>query len=136
MNVNRVAALVSSTAVGIAVIFGLLVAGAPEEQRLLRLDEARLQDLQQLARIIDDYWDDHEALPRSLSELVDGRRLSELPTDPATRSAYEYAVTEADAYQLCATFELPSSAERTPDFWRHDDGRTCYRFDVEGAVRG
>lgn len=139
MNIDRVAALVSSTAVGIAVVFGLLIAGSPEEQRLKRLDEARLQDLQQLARVIDAYWTDHAALPDTLDELVDGRRLSELPTDPVTDLAYEYSATQANVYRLCATFELPSQFRRTRQFWQHSDGRTCYDFDVSQrntSVRG
>lgn len=130
MNVDRVAAMVSSIAVGIAVIFGLLIVGSPGEQRLYRFDEARLEDLQHLARVIDAYWRDHEALPATLSVLVDGRRLSELPRDPATEASYEYAATAANGYELCATFELPSANDQTPQFWQHTGGRTCYEFDV------
>jgi hypothetical protein len=129
MNVNRVAALVSSTAVIIAVGFGLLIVGSPQDQRLQRLDQARVGDLELLAHVIDAYWTDHAVLPDSLTDLVDGRRLSQLPTDPVTDASYEYAVTTGSEYRLCATFEQ-RSPEHTPEFWRHDLGHTCYDFDV------
>lgn len=130
MNVNRVAALVSSTAVGIVVIAGFLLIGSPTEQRLQRLDDRRLQHLQELAHAVDGYWEDHASLPPALSELVDGRRLSRLPQDPVSGAAYRYEATAADSYRLCATFARATEETRPQAFWSHPAGPECYDFDV------
>lgn len=130
MNINRVAALVSSTAVGIVIIAAFLLIGTPTEQRLQRLDDRRLAHLQELAHAVDRYWNDHTALPGDLAELVDGRRLSRLPRDPTSGDTYGYEVTATDSYRLCATFDRATAETRPQAFWSHEAGRECYDFDV------
>lgn len=130
MNVNRVAALVSTTAVGIVVIAGFLLIGTPTEQRLERLDDRRLHHLQELAHAVDGYWEDHASLPATLADLVDGRRLSRLPLDPVSGEPYDYETTTEEAYRLCAGFDRATEETRPQTFWSHQAGRECYDFDV------
>ena len=62
------------------------------------------------------------------SELLDGRRLSRMPSDPETGLAYEYEQLDPTSYQLCATFDRPSASQLAVDFWIHDAGRGCFSF--------
>lgn len=134
MTVDRVAALVSSTAVLIVVIAAFLMIGSPAEQRLKRLDERRVADLRQLAWAVDAYWAERETLPGTLEALVDGRRLTQLPTDPADAGAYDYTALNGQRYRLCARFDLASEPELSEDFWAHEAGVTCYVFEASDTA--
>ncbi len=135
MTVNRIAAWTASSLVGVALVAGLLLSGSPVEQRHKRLDERRVGDLQRLAAAIDGYWLAREALPESLGELVDGRRLSRMPSDPVTGLPYEYETTEQPTgYRLCATFQSAASEASAGEFWAHGPGRHCYTFEPPVAA--
>jgi hypothetical protein len=54
-------------------------------RRALRTREAQLsQDLSIMRQCIDNYTKDREQPPQSLQDLVDGKYLPEIPTDPLT----------------------------------------------------
>ena len=131
MRVHRIAAIGSSVVVIVSVLIGLYVSGAPSEQRLKRLDSQRISDLQEIVRAMGAYTWKTKTLPASLPDLVDGRRLSRLPSDPVTGIPYSYEVISASKYKLCARFDLPSEAYLTDDFWFHEQGQVCYAFEVE-----
>ena len=128
MKTQRLAALGSVVVVGAAVVAGLVFVGPPSEQRMLRLDEQRVYDLMQLQYAVDSYWDEHRELPGTLPDVVDGRRLSQVPLDPASDQSYEYRATEARRFKLCAMFARP--AEDARNFWFHETGRKCFSFEV------
>jgi hypothetical protein len=132
MSVPRLAAWTSAIAVSAALIAGFLLAGSPAEQRQERFDARRLADLQQLAWAVDDYRNEHGAVPDALGQVVDGRRLSQLPADPATAAPYAYESLPPDGYRLCATFDRPSPALAPEQFWAHPAGNHC--FDLEARV--
>lgn len=129
MNVNRIAAWSSSAIVAVVVVAGLIIAGSPGEQRLARFDQMRLEDLQGIQRGLTVYWDQHGALPDDLGDLVDGRALNALPTDPASGDAYAYSRRGARAAALCAVFDRPSTDVEPGSFWHHEAGRRCFDFD-------
>jgi len=130
MNINRVAAMVTSIAVLIVVIAAFELLGSPTDQRLQRLDERRVSDLQQLAQAVDTYHAQRDALPEDLEALVDGRRLSRLPTDPASDQPYRYEPLADHRYRLCASFARASAPESPPAFWQHDAGSSCFEFEA------
>lgn len=134
MNVHRVAAWASIAVVAIAAVAGFVVSGTPGEQRLKRLDERRVADLQRLAHAVDLHWATEHSVPMSADPLVDGRSLSRMPTDPATGEPYRYERLSADSYQLCADFARPSESWERDDFWQHPAGTHCYTFKVPGAT--
>ena len=134
MNIDRVAALVSSTAVIIVVFAAFLMIGTPEEQRLRRLDAERVSDLQRLARAVDDYYHDHGELPASLEALVDGRRLHRLPVDPTRGDSYGFEAAGNGSYRLCASFDSASEPEPVATFWAHSAGPSCFRFEAESGA--
>ena len=136
MNIHRVALIGSIAVVVGAVIAGLWLIGSPTEQRQQRLDARRVSDLVQLSQAVYRHRNERRALPGSTSDLVDGRRLSRLPSDPSTEEPYEYRVTGERQFELCAVFARPSRSEDAQDFWHHEAGRHCYEFDVPDPPAG
>jgi hypothetical protein len=92
------------------------------------LDETRVLQLKALAHAINGYRLTHEALPESLADVVDGLRITSVPTDPVTDIPYEYSANPPQHYELCAEFERNSRREDAHDFWAHESGRQCYSF--------
>jgi hypothetical protein len=133
MSVERLLVGAGVAGVAIAVAAGLWIAGAPSEQRALRLDAQRTVDLRQLALALDRYWREMGRLPDQLDDLVDGRRLSRLPLDPIAATPYEYAVTGTRRYRLCATFGRATPGDEAGDFWSHDAGRDCFDLDQSAS---
>ena len=112
----------------VAVIAGVMVAGAPAEGRMQRLDRVRARDVRSIATSIDDFWRRHERLPDSLGELVADPRAQVSIEDPDTEQEYEYRILDENSYELCAVFALASiTNNRARDaFWLHDAGRNCF----------
>jgi len=136
MSTQRIAAWASVLVVLLAVIAGFVLSGSPSEQRLERLDARRVSDLQQLARAVDAFREERNALPDDLLRVVDGRRLSQLPTDPVTRVPYAYQPLPPDRYRLCGVFDRASDASEQEQFWAHPGGQHCYELEVTaGGVR-
>jgi hypothetical protein len=126
---HRIAAAISTTVVIVALIAGLYLSGSPSEQRLLRLDERRVDDLKQIAITVERFWEEQGELPADLPTLVDGRRLNQLLVDPETGHDYDYAHT-TDTFRLCAVFNRPSEEAETMQFWQHPAGQHCFDFDT------
>ncbi len=129
MTLNRLVAIAATVVVIIAGLAGLYLSGSPAEQRLLRMDERRVRDLNQLANATQRYWQEQGELPATLQQLVDGRRLNKLPVDPDSGQAYEYTAGDKE-FSLCAGFSRPSEATTTIEFWQHPAGDHCYEFDT------
>jgi type II secretory pathway pseudopilin PulG len=134
VNTGRLAFLTVIAIVAVAVIAGLMVAGSPAEQRRLRADDRRVNDLQQLSGTIRRYYNDAERLPPDLGTLVDGWALSGIPLDPETDNEYVYEIVSEKTYRLCADFSRESRANVTRDFWTHGSGRQCFAFDYSEIV--
>lgn len=129
MNWNRVVAIASTVVVIITAVAGLYLSGSPAEQRLLRIDERRIRDLNQLANAVQRYWQEQGELPDTLQQLVDGRRLSKLPVDPDSGLAYQYTAGDKK-FSLCAEFKRPTRETTTIEFWQHPAGAHCFEFDT------
>lgn len=130
---------------------GFFVAGTPQSQRLVRLDERRVSDLQNIQWQIVNYWQRKEVLPEALNDLVDLIGGFIVPVDPETGEQYEYSVGGDLSFNLCAIFSTSSSevvgktrlepARSMPvvpgikgkpysgdsyNIWSHDLGRVCF----------
>ena len=126
MNVNQTFAGAGLAVAAIAVFAGLYLSGSPAEQRLLRLDERRVQDLRGLAVAIDAYHIGNGTLPLRLDDVMEARRLRNIPVDPVTGDRYQYELVDENQYRLCAVFSRPSEESRRPDFWQHEAGSWCF----------
>jgi hypothetical protein len=130
-----------------AVVVGLFFSGPPSQERARNIDMTRVNDLQQIAAAIDQYYNfpnTSSTLPSSLDDLVGQRNLYIRSTvDPETGIPYEYLVKSSNTYDLCATFSLeqvqpqtignpyPPKATGMVDFWNHPAGHKCYEVKVQ-----
>ena len=141
MNVYKwVVVAVVITAVG----FGFYVAGSPQNQRAVRFDERRVQDLSSLQYQIINYWQKKNELPKNLDEMANDILGIVIPKDPKTSVAYEYQVLDSLKFELCATFETSSSdpnvykSRTAPVYpggemqtWSHEAERTCFQRTID-----
>lgn len=120
-------ALVSAVVLATMIIFGFLHNGSPGNQRSMRADQKRLQDLGQLNSEIVARWRSSGHLPQHLDELP-----VIATADPITRAAYGYHPKEDSHFELCATFDLDSHRETTDnsDQWSHPPGQYCFQLDA------
>ena len=108
-------AVISSVLVATMVALAFMVMGSPTSQRNLRLDQARLNDLQNIQGQVINYWQQKERLPATLIELADPLSGYMIPRDPEsdTGAVYEYNVKGPMTFEICATFALP-----IPEGWQ------------------
>ena len=133
------------------IIAGFVTVGPPSLERARRLDQQRVNDLQQISSAVDQYYnqDGRDVLPSSLTDLRQTQN-SYVPSlaDPKTGQPYGYRVTSSTAYELCATFEMDASSTNphepglpyppmmpmskgTLNGWSHGVGRTCFPITVQ-----
>jgi hypothetical protein len=122
-------------------VWGLVLAGSPAAERLRRLDERRIEDLQAIESSVERICLGREgkgegeremkrALPATLQEIAaaaPGRRPS--VDDPASGREYEYTLTGESTYRLCATFDQERDVAYDAR-WNHGAGRACFDLDV------
>jgi type II secretory pathway pseudopilin PulG len=130
--------------VGVLVVLsiaaGFLIVGSPQTQRQYRLDSQRVQDLNSIQSQVIYVYQQKNALPTALSELEDPLSYYTAPTDPKTGAAYKYRATGPLSFEVCATFDLPSSGMEEPMYpepayrskgmdskWIHGTGETCFQ---------
>src|SRR5262245_1760095 len=116
----------ASIVVTFAVLWGFVVAGSPATRRIERLDEQRLQDLQNIASEIqlmvvkpETKGELKEPLPKTLDEAAKRARATRLnPRDPQTAEPYRYTIKNETTYELCATFSRGRDSDYRV-FWNH-----------------
>lgn len=151
----RIFTIAISSIILIAIISGFLIIGSPTTQRSRLFDQRREGDLQSIQSQIVNFWQKKGVIPSKLSELNDSISGYVVPSDPQTGKNYEYVVSDATQFRLCATFSLsteeingkdymtrnsyPKSYATAPDYmlvqdvWTHDAGDVCFdrTIDVE-----
>ena len=130
------------------VVTGFFVIGSPSEERARKLDQQRVNDLQQVTSAIDQYYNlnNRYQLPSSLLLIQQERNVYVASiVDPKTALPYEYQMIGDMSYQLCATFEQDAqndpqnpyapkaypAAPVGPNFWSHTAGRNCFDLTVQ-----
>lgn len=134
--------------VGIVVLWSFALVGSPSFNRKVSADRGRINNLQQIRFEIERYFEEHNKLPEKLAYLVKRQHWAGRDftlSDPTTKRPYEYTQSEPYFYELCAEFELPSSAaelEQSPnrywgndDHWRHEAGHQCFKFNIVKGKR-
>jgi len=135
------------TVIGIIIAvttMGFFIAGTPQNQRLIRLDERRVNDLQQIQWQIINYWQRKEMLPSKLIDLSDPISGFIVPQDPETVELYGYRVLTDLKFELCAVFNtasenlsesklMPAVPDRPSEIrptsnevWWHNEGKVCF----------
>jgi len=124
------------------IIGGFFIMGSPQTQRLLRYDQQRIYDLQNLQSQVTSYYQTTERLPETIEKLADPLVGAYIQNDPETGAAYEYTKTGNLTFELCATFSLPlpeydldkanladwrvRELQQAAEDWPHQEGRTCF----------
>ena len=117
------------------------VMGSPAEQRRMRIDERRVEDLQRIEAAVRAYHAEVRALPETLDTLDARPGVALDASDPETASRYDYRRTGNNAFELCATFATDTAAGRPGRRWQeprwvHGAGRHCYAFRIEDKHAG
>ncbi len=119
--------------------YSIYLVGTPGQQRDVRLDDRRVDDLRNISQNIDTYFDLNEEMPHSLRDLSGPRFHVRSIEDPDTGRLYEYRVTEGTRYELCAVFTTDSGDRRderrsfSERIWDHDSGRHCFQLEARAA---
>ena len=134
--------------IGIVVLalgYGFYLAGSPQSQRLVRFDEQKVNDLQSIQnQLVYNWWQQKGSLPKTLDALNDPISGFSTPVDPQSNQPYEYSLTDAKSFQLCAVFNKESLVYDTTikpvpvgyqyDNWQHSTGRVCFDRTIDPAL--
>ncbi len=154
MSGQKILAIVVSTMIGAAIIYGFIVAGSPGTARQVQFDRQRLSDLRQISQSVQHYANDKGELPVDLALLINDPKYVRsfgIYTDKETGNDYEYRLIDETHYELCAVF-FASSDEQDDKYYRepypvpmtidgkemgvdplslpHPEGRHCYSMTV------
>lgn len=129
----------------IFIFIGFNVLGSPKTQKLIRYDNQKIQDLQNIQWQVISYWQTNGLLPTSLSDVTASQTYNKIPTDPQTQTTYEYRKTDTMNFELCAEFNkensdvnikygsdigMPSIGGKSDylqnNNWNHGAGRICF----------
>ena len=116
------ATVVASILVVGALVWSISIVGTPSQMRAMRVDDTRLSDLSGIQQQIFNHFQSTDKLPATIAELDDAFQGYAVPTDPITKKAYIYILTQQPVlkmnyvtnkkevvtpavFQLCATFD-------------------------------
>ncbi|MDP3970954.1 MAG: DUF5671 domain-containing protein [bacterium] len=132
---SKIVAWIVSIIVGGFVIGAFVLIGSPGEARAYRMDQIRVQNLQEITYAIDDYVVVNQEKPSTLGAMEKSASYN-ISRDPITNEEYEYNLVGENQYELCATFEHNSQDELEyerggvrfePDKnWSHTAGHVCF----------
>ena len=162
--IGLVFALIGIILVVGSIAYSFSIIGSPKEQRLLRLDNKRVTDLQNIQYQVINYWQQKGKLPLNIDSLSTPMTGYTQPVPPefANGEKYEYRIIDEKnlSFQLCANFDLPISKgwkENTNfigptmmekdmsqriaiptggvnESWAHDKGRTCFDRTIDKDI--
>lgn len=131
----------------VSIVVGFMVMGSPQAQRMVRLDDQRVQALSSIQWQIVNYWQQKEKLPETLDQLHDPIGGFIVPTDPVSGEVYGYETTGKNVFKLCATFGASNQGGQVSyetsrpvpmpipakgygngldENWQHGVGKTCF----------
>ena len=133
----RALAIAAVVVVVATVGYSIYVIGTPVQQRQIRLDEQRIEDLRSISRNVDRYYEFNGAMPANLFDLQGPQYSVQSIADPDTGRPYGYHLVGGVDYELCAVFNAESPErrdERRPfseSIWDHGPGLTCFALTAE-----
>ncbi len=125
-----------------SIIGGFFIIGSPMEQRLVKLDDQKISDLQNIQWQLVNYYQQKQELPATLALLEDPISGFIVPVDKETGMPYRYELKGSLTFLLCATFNQDKSVmySRSPEIatpigikgdltnstWQHAAGEVCF----------
>jgi TRAP-type C4-dicarboxylate transport system permease small subunit len=134
------------------IILGFSVLGSPQTQRLIRYDNQKITDLQNIQWQVISYWQMNGMLPVSLSDISASQQNVVIPKDLQSKTTYEYRKTDIMTFELCADFnkedmtyqnQYPSVAPVSypakgsiiqNDNWNHSAGYQCFSRIIDPTI--
>jgi hypothetical protein len=133
--------LISGLILLASIVWGFTVLGSPRTQQLLKYDQQKVSDLQNLNNQIMSFYSNKGALPKTIEEMANGNYYVNQNIDSQTQKPYEYVKTTDTTYNLCAEFNKASDDKnaRISDIysypynsvWNHPSGRYCFQESVD-----
>lgn len=125
-----------------SIIWGFAVLGSPRTQQLIKYDQQKMTDLQNIASQVEYYYQMKNVLPASLSDLATSNNYYAIPTDLQNKKPYEYKKTGNSTYEICAEFNKESAKNNGGHtqptysnygliYWNHPAGRYCFTQTVQ-----
>lgn len=135
----------AALAIVLSIGAGFFIIGSPTSQRLFRIDEQKISDLQTIQWQVVNYYQQKQELPGELSDLEDPLGGFSSPRDPESGEEYAYSITKApNSFELCAVFnkesrDLGVSSPKIPSGrgglesanWQHGEGRVCFERTID-----
>jgi hypothetical protein len=127
----------------VSIILGFSVLGSPQTQRLIRYDNQKITDLQNIQWQVISYWQMNGIIPTSLADISSTQSYVIIPKDPQSKTTYEYNKTGAMTFELCAQFNKENMTTQNNigavpvsyptkggviqnDNWNHGSGHQCF----------
>ncbi|MDB5254611.1 MAG: hypothetical protein JWL80_677 [Parcubacteria group bacterium] len=126
-----------------AIIWGFSVLGSPRTQRNQRVDAEKLMNLQTIQSEIISNYQSKGVLAPNLASLKDSVSYFTLPTDPDTKTDYEYKVTGPLTFELCTVFNTsmpdqtknsyasPYGMSDANSNWKYQSGHYCFQRQID-----
>ncbi|OHA93281.1 MAG: hypothetical protein A3E02_00375 [Candidatus Zambryskibacteria bacterium RIFCSPHIGHO2_12_FULL_38_34] len=137
--------IISAVIILVSIIWGFSVLGSPYTQRLIKYDNQKITDLANIQWQVISYWQVNGMLPVSLSDITSAQAYTVVPTDPQSKTTYEYAKTDTMTFKLCAEFNKESTNNNQNQYpvpmsvsypakgiviqndnWNHPSGHYCF----------
>ncbi|MDD5721544.1 MAG: DUF5671 domain-containing protein [Candidatus Pacebacteria bacterium] len=127
-------AIGSAIVIVVCIIWGFAVLGSPRTQQLLKYDEQKVNDLQNIEGSIGNFYATKGVLPNNFDELL-AENYYINTIDSQTQKPYEYEKTNKVTYNLCAEFnrEITKTDIKGGQLmvyggntWIHGAGRFCF----------
>jgi len=138
-------AWIAAGVIAASVIYGFSLMGSPANQRILRFDEQRVSNLQEIQNNAVGYWQQKKVLAKDLNEL--SMIGYPMPKDPETGKQYEYSATGELSFRICADFKTVLKEESVsrntpyyytqpglmtvPQYWIHGAEHTCFDTTID-----
>src|SRR3989338_2921093 len=90
--------------VAVAIIASFFIIGTPGDERLRRFEKTRVSALSSIQNEVLNFWIKKVRLPETLGELENDLGYFTVPTDPQTKTPYEYKILGQYQFELCANF--------------------------------
>lgn len=143
----RVIGLAAAAVIIIAIVSGFLIIGSPNQVRLYRFDDQKVNDLSNIQYQVVNYWQQKESLPASLEQLQDPLSGNIIPLDPQSGAWYTYKRNSPLDFALCATFNATSTSQMSTSrpmmpvpmsdksiesgTWQHGPGEVCFDRSID-----
>ncbi len=152
---NRHVGVATILLVFCTIVAGFFIVGTPQQARIYRFDDQKVNDLTTIQYQVVQYWQQKEKLPATLNDLNDPISGTIIPVDAQTGMAYRYEVMGRLSFKLCATFNaemraMPNSPSMTREMmpvpasptypvkgvdigqtWQHGIGEACFERTID-----